>query len=38
MKNLNILVVRFKNEEIIDNIDSILKKLEILISNKSSKN
>jgi len=38
MKNLNILVVRFKNEEIIDNIESVLKKLELLISNKSSKN
>lgn len=34
MRSLNILVVRFKNEEVIDNIDLVLEKLEIIISNK----
>jgi len=33
MQNLNILVIRFKNEEVIDNIDLVLKKLEIIIKN-----
>ena len=34
MKNLNILVIRFKNEEVIGDIDIVFKKLEIIISNK----
>ena len=38
MKNLNILVVRFENKEIIDNIKNVLEKLEVLTSNKNSKN
>jgi very-short-patch-repair endonuclease len=37
MKNLNILVVRFRNKEIIDNIETVLEKLEIIISNRNSK-
>ncbi len=34
MQSLNILVIRFKNEEVIGNIDLVLEKLEIIISNK----
>jgi very-short-patch-repair endonuclease len=34
MKDINILVVRFKNKEVIDDIELVLKKLKIIILNK----
>lgn len=34
MQNLNILVIRFKNEEVIGDINIVFKKLEIIISSK----